>query len=148
MSTGGDAAAAWGAPSAGAEGYLQHQQPSSFAPLLEQPFGAAQHQHAAVQQAQQAQQAQQQLPPGAAAGLAQGEMVFMGLQNEAGEYNCFLNVIIQCLWRCTDFRQLVSPKSWLLCLPRLVRSCAWRRGARARTTRVDRRGGGFLGCGS
>ena len=27
-----------------------------------------------------------------------------GLTNEAGEYNCFLNVIIQCLWRCADFR--------------------------------------------
>ena len=27
-----------------------------------------------------------------------------GLQNETGEYNCFLNVIIQCLWHCSDFR--------------------------------------------
>ena len=27
-----------------------------------------------------------------------------GLQNEAGEYNCFLNVIIQCLWHCSAFR--------------------------------------------
>ncbi|KAL4433789.1 hypothetical protein ABPG75_000230 [Micractinium tetrahymenae] len=30
-----------------------------------------------------------------------------GLRNEAGEYNCFLNVIIQCLWRCADFRQQI-----------------------------------------
>ncbi|KAK9809101.1 hypothetical protein WJX72_009369 [[Myrmecia] bisecta] len=27
-----------------------------------------------------------------------------GLQNATGEYNCFLNVIIQCLWHCSDFR--------------------------------------------
>ncbi|KAK9803715.1 hypothetical protein WJX73_005429 [Symbiochloris irregularis] len=27
-----------------------------------------------------------------------------GLQNNIGEYNCFLNVIVQCLWRCQDFR--------------------------------------------
>ncbi|KAK9801357.1 hypothetical protein WJX73_009686 [Symbiochloris irregularis] len=27
-----------------------------------------------------------------------------GLQNNIGEYNCFLNVILQCLWRCHDFR--------------------------------------------
>ena len=27
-----------------------------------------------------------------------------GLQNEAGEYNCFLNVVVQCLWRCARFR--------------------------------------------
>ncbi|KAL4450740.1 hypothetical protein ABPG77_001096 [Micractinium sp. CCAP 211/92] len=30
-----------------------------------------------------------------------------GLRNETGEYNCFLNVIVQCLWRCADFRQQV-----------------------------------------
>lgn len=34
-------------------------------------------------------------------------MATPGLQNEAGEYNCFLNAIIQCLWRCPDFRQQV-----------------------------------------
>lgn len=27
-----------------------------------------------------------------------------GLQNAIGEYNCFLNVIIQCLWHCASFR--------------------------------------------
>ena len=26
------------------------------------------------------------------------------LQNETGEYNCFLNVVVQCLWRCAAFR--------------------------------------------
>jgi hypothetical protein len=31
-----------------------------------------------------------------------------GLSNEAGEYNCFLNVIIQCLWHCADFRAQVG----------------------------------------
>ncbi|KAL4421489.1 hypothetical protein ABPG75_010780 [Micractinium tetrahymenae] len=34
-----------------------------------------------------------------------GSLGLAGLRNEAGEYNCFLNVIIQCLWRCADFRQ-------------------------------------------
>ena len=27
-----------------------------------------------------------------------------GLQNEAGEYNCFLNAVVQCLWHCAAFR--------------------------------------------
>ena len=31
-----------------------------------------------------------------------------GLSNEAGEYNCFLNVIIQCLWHCSEFRAAVA----------------------------------------
>ena len=31
----------------------------------------------------------------------------MGLRNATGEYNCFLNVIIQCLWHCCVFRQSV-----------------------------------------
>jgi hypothetical protein len=30
-----------------------------------------------------------------------------GLRNEAGDFNCFLNVVLQCLWRCADFRQQV-----------------------------------------
>ena len=37
-----------------------------------------------------------------------------GLQNQTGEYNCFLNVIIQCLWHCRDFRDR------LLALPAAV----------------------------
>ena len=32
------------------------------------------------------------------------DVAMPGLQNETGEYNCFLNVIIQCLWHCSDFR--------------------------------------------
>ena len=32
-----------------------------------------------------------------------------GLQNDPGEYNCFLNVIVQCLWHCTAFRD-ASPE--------------------------------------
>jgi hypothetical protein len=31
-----------------------------------------------------------------------------GLANETGEYNCFLNVVVQCLWNCKDFRQQVQ----------------------------------------
>ena len=26
-----------------------------------------------------------------------------GLQNRLGEYNCFLNCVLQCLWHCTEF---------------------------------------------
>jgi hypothetical protein len=35
---------------------------------------------------------------------AGADVAMPGLQNETGEYNCFLNVIIQCLWHCSDFR--------------------------------------------
>ena len=31
-----------------------------------------------------------------------------GLSNETGEYNCFLNVTIQCLWHCSEFRAAVE----------------------------------------
>jgi hypothetical protein len=27
-----------------------------------------------------------------------------GLRNRTGEYNCFLNAVVQCLWRCRAFR--------------------------------------------
>ena len=27
-----------------------------------------------------------------------------GLRNESGEYNCFLNAVVQCLWRCRAIR--------------------------------------------
>jgi ubiquitin C-terminal hydrolase len=30
-----------------------------------------------------------------------------GLHNATGEFNCFLNVIVQCLWHCTCFRTAV-----------------------------------------
>ena len=40
-----------------------------------------------------------------AAGAA--DVAMPGLRNETGEYNCFLNVIIQCLWHCGDFRAAI-----------------------------------------
>ena len=46
-----------------------------------------------------------------------------GLQNDPGEYNCFLNVIVQCLWHCTAFRDafLSLPRKVVqVCLRRLV----------------------------
>jgi hypothetical protein len=49
------------------------------------------------------------LPPPAAADSLSA-MATPGLRNEAGEYNCFLNAIIQCLWRCADFRQQVGAR--------------------------------------
>ena len=51
---------------------------------------------------------QQEQRQQAASGDAGGELALLGLRNEVGEYNCFLNVIIQCLWRCDDFRRQVS----------------------------------------
>ncbi len=36
-----------------------------------------------------------------------GSELAAGLQNYAGEFNCFLNVIIQCLWYCSCFRTAV-----------------------------------------
>ena len=50
-------------------------------------------------------------PPVASAGPAAAAgsrpLPAAGLSNEAGDYNCFLNVIIQCLWHCTEFRAAV-----------------------------------------
>lgn len=41
-----------------------------------------------------------------------GEEVYgLGLKNEVGEYNCFLNVIIQSLWHITRFREEFLRKS-------------------------------------
>lgn len=34
-----------------------------------------------------------------------------GLQNNLGEYNCFLNCILQCLWNCHEFRP--NLQNWL-----------------------------------
>lgn len=34
-----------------------------------------------------------------------------GLVNRQGEYNCFLNVIIQCLWHCDEFRLMIEQHS-------------------------------------
>lgn len=36
---------------------------------------------------------------------AQYEVATPGLQNNVGEYNCFLNCILQCLWHCEEFRE-------------------------------------------
>ena len=35
-----------------------------------------------------------------------------GLRNEMGEFNCFLNVVLQCLWRCDAFRREVGGGGW------------------------------------
>ena len=44
-----------------------------------------------------------------------------GLQNLTGEYNCFLNVIVQCLWHCRAFRS-----GLLRCLdPQQLQVCLW-----------------------
>ncbi len=42
-----------------------------------------------------------------------------GLRNATGEFNCFLNVIIQCLWYCSCFRTAVM--AW----PRAVYQVGW-----------------------
>lgn len=38
-----------------------------------------------------------------------------GLQNQIGEYNCFLNVIIQSLWNCRHFRAPFKAASAAFC---------------------------------
>ena len=37
-------------------------------------------------------------------GGAEADAPATGLQNNIGEYNCFLNVILQCLYRCQAFQ--------------------------------------------
>ena len=49
-----------------------------------------------------------------------GSAAVTGLSNEAGEYNCFLNVIVQCLWRCADFRAQVGDGPCVGCRAHLV----------------------------
>jgi hypothetical protein len=49
------------------------------------------------------------VPPGRAASLPSSSSVTApGLANETGEYNCFLNVVVQCLWYCSEFRAQVA----------------------------------------
>lgn len=46
----------------------------------------------------------------------------VGLMNGIGEYNCFLNVIIQCLWHLTNFRHAMLGGDPQVALPlRLIR---------------------------
>ena len=50
-----------------------------------------------------------------------------GLQNDPGEYNCFLNVIVQCLWHCTAFRDAflsLPGKVVKVCLRLLMLLCS------------------------
>jgi len=42
--------------------------------------------------------------------LAVAGIATPGLQNNAGEYNCFLNCILQCLWNCKELRPTIL--SW------------------------------------
>jgi len=42
--------------------------------------------------------------------LAVANIATPGLQNNAGEYNCFLNCILQCLWNCQELRPTIL--SW------------------------------------
>ena len=46
-----------------------------------------------------------------------------GLRNATGEYNCFLNVIIQCLWHCSCFRCAVM--QWLPHAYQVSKSSNW-----------------------
>jgi ubiquitin C-terminal hydrolase len=39
-------------------------------------------------------------------------MLLPGLRNSYGEFNCFLNSVLQCLWQCRQFRNgLLSLKA-------------------------------------
>ncbi|KAK9809137.1 hypothetical protein WJX72_009962 [[Myrmecia] bisecta] len=73
-----------------------------------------------------------------------GPVAAPGLQNAAGEYNCFLNVIIQCLWHCSDFRdrlmhwepQLVQADRVVAALVELFQAFAETEGERLRPNRL------------
>ena len=62
------------------------------APQKRHPLGARPAQHAGSAHGAAA---------AAAAAAPPGEA---GLQNATGEYNCFLNAVVQCLWHCTAFK--------------------------------------------
>ena len=63
---------------------------------------------ASIQDVSRPQEARQQALQAVAEGLA--VVPATGLRNATGEYNCFLNVIIQCLWHCGCFRRRIQ--SW------------------------------------
>ena len=63
---------------------------------------------ASIQDASRPQEARQQALQAVAGELA--VVPATGLRNATGEYNCFLNVIIQCLWHCGCFRRRIQ--SW------------------------------------
>ena len=58
---------------------------------------------------------------GAPAVAAEAPGVGPRLQNETGEYNCFLNAIAQCLWHCASFRE--SLLAWLQASQQARRPC-------------------------
>ena len=66
---------------------------------------------ASIQDVSRPQEARQQALQAVQA-VAEGLAVVpaTGLRNATGEYNCFLNVIIQCLWHCGCFRRRIQ--SW------------------------------------
>ena len=53
---------------------------------------------------------QQPLPEMVGGGGGGGgvQLALPGLRNDVGQYNCFLNAVLQCLWRCEAFRQQVQ----------------------------------------
>ncbi len=66
--------------------------------------------------------AQELMSQGPDAGGTNGVSV-VGLRNATGEYNCFLNVIIQCLWHCHHFRKQVmrwDPAAYQVSIGRLT----------------------------
>jgi hypothetical protein len=93
---------------AGLDGFASnsHNSFDGMAPAGSYAAAAQQHVQASAQQQQQQQLWEQQndAVPNSLASLG-----LTGLQNETGEYNCFLNVIVQCLWRCAEFRGQVGP---------------------------------------
>ena len=107
---GGDEAAApgWGpTPGEAALDEEQAYQAAIQASLADAAATAASRHAAAWQQLPPAQHA----PAASSAAGGGDELALPGLRNEAGEYNCFLNAIVQCLWRCAEFRAQVGGAS-------------------------------------
>ncbi|PRW57916.1 ubiquitin carboxyl-terminal hydrolase [Chlorella sorokiniana] len=100
------AAAAWQQPAAAAPDAEEAELAAAIqASLADAAAVASRHQAGAWQELPAAPRSS----GGAAGGAQDAEaLALAGLRNEAGEYNCFLNVVVQCLWRCAEFRQQVA----------------------------------------
>ena len=93
---------------------------------------------ASIQDVSRPQEARQQ----ALQVVAEGQAVVpaTGLRNATGEYNCFLNVIIQCLWHCGCFRRRIQswkPDMYQVCAPLALAAASQSKTNTARVLSVE-----------
>ncbi|KAL4433821.1 hypothetical protein ABPG75_000262 [Micractinium tetrahymenae] len=101
------------APPAGADSSWGGSGPSSYSSVPIQGWGWGLEQAGADASAALGStlQGSWRAPLGALAAQRAQQLALQGLRNALGEYNCFLNAVVQCLWRCAAFRQQVL--GWL-----------------------------------